>query len=289
MSFISALAKKQKDKGRSILTEPLVEFLGSVEDDYAKDGKFHVSSLYYMCPRCEVYKKVLPPGVLIDEKLDVITKAKFDIGHALHGWYQNRYLGPMGVLAGKWICLCCGNKVGSDEEMVVRPKKCPKCGKEGEWEYDECLVSSPEWNIAGKCDGVILSRGGKYVLDMKTSDPNLFEKMTTPWPSNIYQVQVYMWLLKIKKGLLLYIDKSANGSVPVKEFEVEYSDDTINDVQGKITAFNLAMKTHTLPDCCCRKNAGFKIKCSEIEVVKEVPACIEKWKEDAPHVQVERS
>jgi len=283
MSFIKALAKRQKDNNPTMVTDQLVKFLGSVEDNYAKDGKFHVSSLYYMCPRCEVYKQVLPSDITPPEKLDVITKAKFDIGHALHGWYQNRYLGPMCVLAGKWICLLCGNKVGSDSEFVLRPQVCPKCLKSGDWEYDECLVSSPELNIAGKCDGVILSNGEKYVLDMKTSDPTLFERMKTPWPSNIYQVQVYMWLLGIKKGLLLYIDKSANGSVPVKEFEVEYSADTINDVKGKITAFNLAMKTHTLPDCCCRKNSGFKIKCSEIEGVKAVTSVIEKWKGESAH------
>ena len=107
MSFVKAVATmmdKPKGKRESILVDRLVEYLDELDDDYAKDSFFHVSSLYYMCPRCEVYKAVLPPEKLPSARLDAITQARFDVGHAMHYWYQTKYLGPMGVLKGKWKC-----------------------------------------------------------------------------------------------------------------------------------------------------------------------------------------
>lgn len=281
MSFVNAVSKMMgtsEEKGyKSSLSSRLTEYLDNYEDDYAKDTFFHVSSLYYMCPRCEVYRAVLPKELLPVERLDAITQARFDIGHAMHHWYQNRYLGPMGVLQGKWRCRRCHDIVRG-----FMPKtSCKKCSEEGrkdirDWEFDETVVMSKKWNILGKTDGIVVLDDEEYVLDIKTCKPSLFSKLKMPWPSAIYQVQVYMWLLKIEKGILLYVDKSADGRVPAKEFPVEYSLETVNNTKGKITSFQLAMDSKTLPKCLCRSRS-FRLKCSDIEKVSGVAEFMEKW------------
>jgi hypothetical protein len=280
MSFVdavSAMMGTETESGGSILSGRLIGWLDAYEDDYAKDSYFHVSSLYYMCPRCEVYKAILPLEMLPVDKLDAMTQARFDIGHALHHWYQNRYLGQMGVLKGKWKCARCHDVVKG-----LRPTgTCSKCSSEGrkrvkDWQFEETVVMSKRWNIKGKTDGILVIDDKDYVLDIKTCKPSLFSGLKRPWPSAIYQVQVYMWLLKIERGVLLYVDKSADGTVPVKEFPVEYSLDTISNTKGKITSFQMSMESKTLPDCLCRKRS-FGLTCSAIEKGSGVSAFVEKW------------
>lgn len=274
--FVSAVSKMMDKKDTSsgnIISDRLIDYLEDFDDDYAKDTFFHVSSLYYMCPRCEVYKAVLTPDRLPQSSLDAITQARFDIGHAMHWWYQNKYLGPMGVLKGKWKCSRCEHIVNGLMPSVV----CEKCGKKA-WEFEETVVMSKKWNILGKTDGVLLHNDEEVVLDLKTCKPSLFSSLKKPWPSAIYQVQVYMWMLKIKRGVLLYIDKSADGVVPVKEFPVEYSLDTINNTKGKITSFKLGMETQSLPDCLCRSRS-FGLRCPDIEKTAGAMDVVEKWVE----------
>jgi hypothetical protein len=275
MSFLDAVRGIMPADDGTILEKRITKYIETREDDYAQDDFFHPSALYYMCPRCEVLKRVVPKNMLPTERIDVVTRAKFDIGHALHAWYQNKYLGPMGILKGVWQCLECGSKEGL-EVPTVRPDKCSKCGTSGDWEYHECVLASKEWNIVGKIDGIISAGAVDYVLDMKTCDPGLFQKLTKPWPSNTYQVQIYMWLLGIKTGLLLYIDKSSNGPIPVREFPVEFSDKTVDDVKGKITSFRLSMNSRTLPECMCGKR-GFGASCKAIEAVAGVEKSVKDW------------
>lgn len=285
MSFVSAVSKMMgtsesaSGKSSNTLTERLVDFLANYEDDYANDTYFHVSSLYYMCPRCEIYKAVLPAEMLPQDRLDAITKARFDVGHAMHYWYQNKYLGPMGVLKGKWQCSRCHDVVRG----LMPTGFCKKCAGEGrdkvkEWVFDETVVLSKKWNIKGKTDGVLVLDDLEYVLDIKTCKPSLFGSLKSAWPSGVYQVQVYMWLLKIERGILLYVDKSVDGSTPVKEFPVEYSLDTINNTKGKIAAFQMAMESKTMPDCLCRARS-FGLTCPVIEKSPGVQGFMEKWVE----------
>lgn len=282
MSFVNAVSKMIDDpdasgKG-SVLAEPLIKYLDEYEDDYAKDTYFHASSLYYMCPRCEVYKAILPDEMIPPDTLDAITQARFDIGHAMHWWYQNKYLGPMGVLKGKWRCSRCGDVVKGFMPTGTC-KKCAEAGKKRvkDWVFDETVLMSKKWNIKGKIDGVVVRDDEEFLLDIKTCKPSLFASLKKPWPSAIYQVQVYMWLLKMEKGVLLYVDKSADSDVPVKEFPVEYSLETVNSTKGKIAAFQLAMESKTLPDCLCRKRQSFGLRCSAIEKVSGVRAFVKEW------------
>jgi len=282
MSFADVVnSVMQTQSGGTVFTDQLVNFLKNREDTYAQDTYFHVSHLYYMCPRQEVLKRIIP-AALLKEDLDVKMKAKFDIGHALHAWYQNEYMGPMGTLYGSWACIRCG-----DVQEGFMPKGvCDACGagKKGRknyklsprWEYVETPVLSVEWNIKGKSDGIVIVNGNRHVVDLKTCDPELFKKMTKPWYAALYQVQIYMWLLDIKKGVVVYIDKSSNTDTPVKEFPVEYSIQTINDAQSKITDFRLAQETRILPACRCGKSK-FSAPCGEVECLEVTQKALAEW------------
>jgi hypothetical protein len=277
MSFSQAVSKimSKTPKEPLIVCSALSSFILNRDDGYARDGRFHPSYLYYMCPRCEILKSIVPVNLLPVEKHDLKTKAKFDIGHALHWWYQNKYLGPMRVIKGVWECHKCGGESGTDASPVFMPYTCDNCGSD-DLEYRECRILSEEWNIAGKTDGILVSGGEDYILDIKTSDPDLFLKLYKPWPSHIYQVNIYMWLSGIKKGVVLYVDKSSNDVCPAKEFILESDSKVIVDVKGKITSYNLGMKSRTLPDCLCSSRRD--VTCSSIEKSSGVSAVLTKWR-----------
>jgi hypothetical protein len=276
MSFLDAVsAIHNKPKDLSILTGRLNKFLAGKEDTYAKDVYYHPSQLYGACARMEVLKRVVPLELLPLEKNEVYVTAKFDIGNAVHYWYQNYYLGQMGILKGKWRCCHCNAVTGTDPKPEFRPKKCD-CGNTTEWDYEECHVLNKEWDVIGKVDGILDIDGKPYVLDMKTSDPELFKKMKKPWPSAEFQVQVYLWLTGIKDGVLLYIDKSSNGPDPTKEFSVKYSEETVDKVKSLVTTVRMSIESKSLPTCSCTGKWG-NAKCEDIEKLSAIAGYLAKW------------
>lgn len=56
-------------------------------------------------------------------EVDTGLQRIFDIGHAVHQWYQERYLGPAGLLYGKWRCNRCHYVV----EGLMPRDSCPHC------------------------------------------------------------------------------------------------------------------------------------------------------------------
>jgi hypothetical protein len=223
----------------------------------------------------EVLKRVVPIELLPLEKNEAYKIAKFDIGNAVHYWYQNYYLGQMGILKGKWRCGNCNAVIGTDPKPEFRPKKCV-CGNTSVWNYEECHVYSKEWDVTGKVDGILDIDGKPYVLDIKTSDPDLFKKMKSPWLSAEFQVQVYLWLTGIKDGVLLYVDKSANGPDPAKEFHVKYSEKTVDAVKGLVTAVRMSLESKSLPVCSCTGKWG-NAKCCDVEDLAAIKSFLSKW------------
>jgi hypothetical protein len=73
-----------------------------------KKGVWHPSEIVSdgFCPRFEVLRRrqKLP---IAKKTVDVEMERIFDVGHAVHHWYQERYLGPMGILWGNWRCSRC--------------------------------------------------------------------------------------------------------------------------------------------------------------------------------------
>jgi hypothetical protein len=65
----------------------------------------------------------------------------FDVGHAMHRWYQEEYLGPAGVLYGNWQCSRCKAMY---KNSTMPEGSCPSCQwkMNGEGEPDGMTTSS---------------------------------------------------------------------------------------------------------------------------------------------------
>jgi len=71
--------------------------------NFREEG-LHPSEVAGVCPRMVVLNRILK---IPKFQGDNILQRIWNDGHAFHGWYQNRYFGPAGVLYGQWVCSRC--------------------------------------------------------------------------------------------------------------------------------------------------------------------------------------
>lgn len=77
----------------------------------------------------------------------------------------------------------------------------------------------PQELISGRADAIISDGKDLYVLDIKSMNSMIFNKLTEPKEENIDQLQLYMHYFKIKKGILLYVNKD---NQQLKDFVLDY-------------------------------------------------------------------
>jgi CRISPR/Cas system-associated exonuclease Cas4 (RecB family) len=244
-----------------------------------------------MCPRAQILEQLVPKTDEPDESdIDTRTQIIFDVGTALHEWWQEQYFGPMQVLKGKWRCPACGYVTSKMQTMPTHPHYCHEgtedadgtpheaasdpiaFGHNRSWKFDEVPVKSEEWGIVGHSDGIyILGKGTlaeeDVVLDIKTAGPSFWAGGARPYPSNIFQLNIYMWLLGKTKGVLLYVDKGAcsTNDVGCAEVIVDYNDTHRKDACAKIDLYRKAVEKKRLPGrlatCEFRPNGAKAKKC----------------------------
>jgi len=201
----------------------------------ARSYGWHPSEFVGMCARQNVLARLL--GVM-GKPFDTGLLKIFDVGTALHAWYQNQYFGEMGILWGKWQCLRCDTELWG---TMPQGRDCAYCHKSARWVYQEVCVRAPlpgnfERGIVGHSDGLILLNGRWYLLEIKTINEGGFTWLKQPKPNHARQAQVYAELVrqgfvdfgtlghvidtpKIFGIVLLYVNK--NKSLE-KTFELEF-------------------------------------------------------------------
>lgn len=199
----------------------------------------HASSLWKTCARRRVLEHIhnVPPEV--NAAGNWLT---YDVGHALHYWWQNNYLGPMGILIGNWRCLACNAVVATD---APQPEVCPTCKRDRRdvLEYEEYHVYDPDLNFQGHSDGVIELGGRRHVFEFKTASPSEFSMLTKPKLEHVVQAHAYMRTLKLTTTLIVYQNKGQQcawskaggrwraGKLNTKVFLIEF-DNTLWDRFG---------------------------------------------------------
>ena len=78
----------------------------------------------------------------------------------------------------------------------------------------------PQEIISGRSDAIISDGKNLYVLDIKSMNSMIFDKLSQPKEENVDQLQLYLHYFKVPKGILLYVNKNTLG---LKEFVVDYN------------------------------------------------------------------
>jgi len=174
----------------------------------------------------------------------------FDNGTWMHLRYTS-YFERAGVLRGYWRCLnpACHKIYGREEKMgTVAPYlddkfKC-ECGNKKHFGYEEVRVNDPEYNFRGNVDAIIKIDDEHYVLDYKSMNSFSFKRFTKPYQKHIVQVNIYLWLLGLNKGFLLYENKD---NQEIRMSPVEKNEKLISQIKTRAKELNALLKSKKLP------------------------------------------
>jgi len=235
---------------------------GSADEGGGRYANYlRASGLGDVCGRAE--------GIMIlDPRLRAVPKRNaggvltVDVGHAQHAWWQNRYLGPMGWLWGRWLCARCGGS-----SVGLMPERCPGCDAgryervefaddDGEVRHDyvsvisygEFAVRDDELKYSGHPDGLLVVPGypRKVLFEFKTIKTDRYEPLKAPKPEHLDQVHAYMRRTNTTEALAVYADKGKqcpwrigsgrfiSGEARVKVFLVEFDEEVWAGVAERI-------------------------------------------------------
>ena len=211
--------------------------------DAPSDYSFFHPSEFYQCVRKLAYNYY---GLGKDRKIKPDLRRVFDNGDHMHLRYTG-YFENLNILYGAWECKnpLCKKIFGENEKLGIQKPviKCDNCGCD-EYKYIEVTAGNDEYMISGHIDG-ILKLGGEYsVIDYKSMHANQFTSLNEPMDKHIIQVEIYLWLLDLKTGFLLYENKD---SQKIKLFEVVYNEDLIAKILKRLEAIRDIVKNNKLP------------------------------------------
>lgn len=103
----------------------------------------------------------------------------------------------------------------------------------------------PQELISGRADAIISDGKKLYVLDIKSMNSMIFDKLTEPKEENINQMQLYLHYFKIPRGILLYVNKN---SLELKEFPVDYNRSRANTLLKSLNELKTKIDSNIIPD-----------------------------------------
>jgi len=195
---------------------------------------------------------------IIDARVERIFRA----GHAHHFRMQSEF-SEMGIIRGYWRSKITGKVYGKDNKLgIFRPESLEEVGEvmpDGEtrtigdlFEYEEIQVENKEYNFKGHCDGIIeLEKGNenkRFVIDFKTVKSEKFSLISTssrkPDTEYIAQINIYMWLLGIKQGIIFYEEKNSHQTL---EFVLKYDDELVEEIKKSAKLLIKSIEKNQIP------------------------------------------
>lgn len=249
----------RKVHGNQDLSAMIDQFLTSPNYKDEREPGWHPSEFCGMCPRLYVLGKLLK---VKSEPFEPSLLRIFDVGSAIHHWYQNKYFGPMGLLWGKWVCLRCDK---SSWGFMRDAEKGCDCGDKRVLEYLEVPVKASlpggfSTPIVGHSDGLLKIGTFWYLLEIKSINDNGFTWMKQARDSHVKQAGIYCELIRqgmirfgshekieipqIRQIIILYVNK--NRSVE-RQYNIDPDPDAARKELEKPYLVERAFKNKELP------------------------------------------
>ncbi len=102
----------------------------------------------------------------------------------------------------------------------------------------------PQQDIGGRADAIVRINNELYVVDFKSINSTILQKMDKPKEDHILQVQLYLHFFNLKKGILLYEGKDNS---MMKEFLVEYDENKVKKVLEDFSRLKVNVEKNLVP------------------------------------------
>lgn len=231
----------------------------------SKDTVYRVSGLSKMCPRQEVLRYL--HKIEYSEEISSTLQKTFDFGNAFHSVVQNNWFGKFGWLFGDWRCLNCGSVYKNQK----KPEHvCNKCGHDDMYQYIELSLKNEDLYLTGHPDGLLIVDEFEYVMELKSSNSQTFNYIVNtlrrPLDAHIQQINMYMFMLGKKRGVVIYFDKDTSAWT---QYHVMYSQDVVDAQIKKITDTKTGISRKIPPEekicpnasCKMAKSCPVRIQC----------------------------
>lgn len=102
----------------------------------------------------------------------------------------------------------------------------------------------PQELISGRADAIVTLNNELYVVDFKSMNSMIFRNLSQPKPENVNQIQLYLHFFKIKKGILLYVNKD---TLELKEFYVDYDSALVDNLLQSLSRLKIKIDEDVVP------------------------------------------
>lgn len=103
----------------------------------------------------------------------------------------------------------------------------------------------PQQIISGRADIILSINGERYVVDIKSISGRMnLARMEKPLPDHYEQVQLYLHFFKIKKGILLYVNKDTQ---ELKEFIFDYDSQLAEELLKRFENLKIKIESNIVP------------------------------------------
>jgi hypothetical protein len=223
--------KQVRERGAFLLPLLVEQLYERSEVHLRQDMWFSPSMLSHMCPRA--YAIAWKMDVPLVREFMPDNRFAMDFGTAMHMLMQDIWGGNGGWLIGGWKCSECGHKHGIDSDDKVpaishgetepdkvtvkssihQPKVCEACGMRPGWRkeftYVEPMLYNLDLRVCGWCDGIMILPGQPAeLIDFKTTAAPYWIRKE-PNRDHVAQLSWYMDMAGIKRGRIIYIDRTA--------------------------------------------------------------------------------
>ena len=99
--------------------------------------------------------------------------------------------------------------------------------------------------IGGRADAIVSVNNELYLVDIKSMNSMVFRNLNEPKQENVAQIQLYLHYFKVKKGILLYIDKDQQ---EIKEFFINYNKDFVQSLLEEFSNLKEKVDADVIPN-----------------------------------------
>lgn len=193
--------------------------------------KFYPSSVG-LCNRAIIYQMMGYPKKTPDERVLLI----FENGHGFHNRMEKLFR-DAGVLIA--------------DELPIKSEELKISGR------SDAIIKDPEYIVGDDDPSISLAgfngetlyegpRDAVIIIELKSIGDNGFNRLTRePKLEHVKQLQLYLHLTGLKRGVLLYENKNTQ---ELKEFKVDYDPVIAEEVIHKVKTIHAHMTDGTIPE-----------------------------------------
>lgn len=127
-------------------------------------------------------------------------------------------------------------------------------------------IEDGDFTVSGRVDDIVMAEGDKEKILVEVKSTKMVDILNGPKDTHVKQLQMYMYAMKIFRGLILYVEKN---TLKTREFDVEYDQNMVNGIMKRFRALHASLKSGAIPPAEARENGDMRWMCKYCDYYDE--------------------